>query len=215
MHIQDAYTDWSNTYDEDRNLTRDLDLTITKNLLANLRPETILEIGCGTGKNTTFLTKIGRQIYALDFSSGMIKKASEKFHSEKVAFTIADLTRTWPCKAGTTDLVVCNLVLEHIQDLSFVFSEVSRSLKNSGHFFLSELHPFRQYLGTRANYRHNQESIEIPAFTHHISDFMEAAAQNGLSLVAYKEEWHEDDHGKPPRLAIFLFKKSANYRTSE
>lgn len=208
MNIQDAYSHWSNTYDDDRNLTRDLDQIVTKKLLGNLRSKTILEIGCGTGKNTAFLTQIGRQTYALDFSAGMITKAREKLRTENVAFTTADLRQTWPCKTGIADLVACNLVLEHIRDLSFVFSEANRLLKTSGHFFVSELHPFRQYLGTRANYQHNQESIEIPAFIHHISDFMEAAAKNGLSLVNFKEEWHADDQGKPPRLAIFLFEKS-------
>ena len=52
MNIQDAYNDWAITYDFDRNLTRDLDQTVTKGTLANRRYHTILEVGCGTGKNT-------------------------------------------------------------------------------------------------------------------------------------------------------------------
>lgn len=208
MNIQDAYTHWSNTYDEDRNLTRDLDQTVTKDLLTSLHTQSILEIGCGTGKNTTFLAQIGSRVLALDFSDGMIRKAKQKLHAENVTFSIAELTRTWPCKADSINLVACNLVLEHIQDLSFVFSEVDRILKTGGRFFISELHPFRQYLGTQANFQNNEESIAISAFVHHISDFLEAAAQNKLSLITFKEEWHEADLEKPPRLAIFVFEKS-------
>jgi hypothetical protein len=34
MTIQRAYTDWSITYDSDRNLTRDLDLMVTSQILS-------------------------------------------------------------------------------------------------------------------------------------------------------------------------------------
>jgi hypothetical protein len=99
-------------------------------------------------------------------------------------------------------------VLEHIQDLSFVFSEASRVLVDAGRFFICELHPFRQYQGTQANFRRGSESVVIPAFGHHISEFFETAARNGLSLQSFKEFWHEEEgQDKPPRLASFMFEK--------
>ena len=58
MNIQDAYTRWSDTYDSDRNLTRDLDHRATRDALTGLRYQNIMELGCGTGKNTAFLTAI-------------------------------------------------------------------------------------------------------------------------------------------------------------
>ena len=116
MNIQQAYTDWSDTYDQDRNLTRDLDAIVTKEILANLRCESILEIGCGTGKNTALLARIGRQVLAIDFSPGMIEKAREKLSLANVTFNAADITHAWPGKDQSFDLVVCNLVLEHISD---------------------------------------------------------------------------------------------------
>jgi len=79
MNIQEAYTDWSATYDVDRNLTRDLDQLATRETLSNLRFKSILELGCGTGKNTALLAQIGEHVLALDFSEGMIEKAREKY----------------------------------------------------------------------------------------------------------------------------------------
>ena len=207
MSIQNAYNDWSETYDSDENLTRDLDGQVTREALADQQFHSILEIGCGTGKNTGFLAQVAARVDALDFSKGMIEKAKEKVKRENVKFSVADLTQTWPCEDQVYDLIVCNLVLEHIRDLAFIFSEASRVLEAGGQFLINELHPFRQYEGKKARFRRGERVTEIPAFVHHISDFLNAAARNGLTLVKLHERWHEEDQGKPPRIVSFLFEK--------
>jgi malonyl-CoA O-methyltransferase len=207
MSVQKAYNQWSATYDTDENLTRDLDQMVTRETLGDLRCKSILEIGCGTGKNSALLAQIGEEVQALDFSEGMLKKAKEKLGSSNVTFTAADISKRWPCDDASADLVVCNLVLEHIEDLGFIFSEATRSLVEGGRFFICELHPFLQYQGKKARFEKDGEQSEIEAFVHHISDFLEAGAKNGLRLKECKEWWHEEDHGKPPRLVSFLFER--------
>jgi ubiquinone/menaquinone biosynthesis C-methylase UbiE len=209
MTIQDAYTDWSPTYDSDRNLTRDLDQHVAHQQLAKIRSKSILELGCGTGKNTPLLASIGENVHALDFSAGMIEKARAKVTAPNVTFEIADITKRWPAKDQSFDLIVCNLVLEHIEDLDFTFAEASRVLSEGGRFFICELHPFRQYLGTQARFQRADDTKHIAAFTHHVTDFTNAALANGLMLKEMKEWWHEEDHGKAPRLISFLFEKRA------
>lgn len=208
MSIQDSYNEWSEIYDSNENLTRDLDEQVTREILSSFRFKSILEIGCGTGKNTVFLAQIGEKVHALDFSQGMINQAREKVKAGNVRFEMADLTQTWNCVSAAYDLVVCNLVLEHIQDLTHIFSEGARVLETSGKFFVNELHPFRQYKGTRARFEKNESTtVEVDAFVHHISDFTNAASVNGLKLVRFNEYWHEADEGKPPRVVSFLFAK--------
>ena len=205
MSIQNAYNDWSQTYDTDRNLTRDLDQQIMLETLANRHFHSILEIGCGTGKNTSFLVQIGEGVHALDFSEGMIEKAREKVKAGNVRFSVADLTQKWPCDDQAYDLIVCNLVLEHIGDLSFIFSEASRVLAEGGKFLVNELHPFRQYEGKKAVFQGGEGLTEIPAFVHHISDFLNAAMKNGFTLLKLNERWHAEDLNKPPRIVSFMF----------
>jgi malonyl-CoA O-methyltransferase len=207
MKIQDAYTNWSTTYDADRNLTRDLDETATRQTLEVGRFRSILELGCGTGKNTIFLARIGGTVHAVDFSEGMLARAEEKVRRGNVTFAVADLTKTWDYPDRGADLVVCNLVLEHIPDLDFIFAEVARVLTDGGRFFLCELHPCRQYGGTKANFSHDEETTEIAAFVHHLSDFTGAAEAHGLVLKSLREWWHDEDANKPPRLVSFLFEK--------
>lgn len=205
MRIQDAYTDWSATYDSDRNLTRDLDQRVARQELERFQCKSILELGCGTGKNTPMLASIGAYVHALDFSAGMIEKARAKVTAPNVTFEIADITKRWPDKDQPFDLIVCNLVLEHIEDLNFIFAEAACVLVNGGHFFICELHPFRQYLGTQARFQRADDMTQIAAFTHDITDFTNAALASGLSLDEMKEWWHEEDEGKAPRLISFLF----------
>jgi ubiquinone/menaquinone biosynthesis C-methylase UbiE len=207
MKIPDAYNRWSSTYDIDENLTRDLDQSITRDILADLHCKLVVEIGCGTGKNTALLATMGEKVHAFDISTGMIRRAKEKLRSSKVTFSVADITRPWPYVANCADLIVCNLVLEHIEKLDSVFSEVFRLLVAGGRFFISELHPFRQYEGTKARFKNNQEIIEIQAFVHHISDFLKASEVNGLRLRDFGEWWHEKDLPGLPRLVSFLFEK--------
>lgn len=207
MNVKQSYNNWSETYDKDQNFTRDLDEMVTKESLKGLKFSSILEIGCGTGKNTTLLAQIGEKVKALDLSEGMIKKAKEKHKLDNVSFFVANITNPWPCESNSIDLIVCNLVLEHIEDLSFIFSEASRCLVKSGLFFICEFHPFRQYQGKKANFEQNQEVTEITAFIHNISDFTNLAKNSSLKLKDFNEWWHERDNNKVPRLISFLFEK--------
>ncbi|MBE9051646.1 class I SAM-dependent methyltransferase [Nostocales cyanobacterium LEGE 11386] len=207
MNVQAAYDNWSATYDVDKNLTRDLDQTVTRETLMLLKCKSVVEIGCGTGKNTLLLSQIAKKVYALDFSANMIEKAKEKVRSANVVFITEDITKQWTCRNESADLVTCNLVLEHIENLSLIFSEAFRVLVKGGYFFISELHPFRQYQGTKANFQRHQEIIEIPAFVHHLSDFFNTAKDHGFLLEGFKEWWHEQDQNKLPRIVSMLFRK--------
>jgi len=211
--IQNAYDLWSKTYDTDPNATRDLDARVLSDVFGAKRLGSVVEIGCGTGKNTQILSQLAKRVRALDFSAGMISQAKEKLsHLPNITFAIADITRRWPCSSRSANLVVCNLVLEHVSDLAPVFNEARRVLDNGGLLFISELHPFRQYAGTVANFRRGRKTTRIPAFAHHLSDFTETASHAGFTLKRFQEWWHEKDKGKPPRLVSFLFKRSGTRR---
>lgn len=207
MSINQAYSQWASSYDSDTNLTRDLDATITRQILADYQPKMSLELGCGTGKNTVFLAQISTQHLALDFSSGMLAQARQKITAPNVSFAHANLTHAWPCAAASIDLIICNLVLEHIENLAPIFAEAQRVLAPNGQFFISELHPFKQYQGKQAVFERDNQKITIAAYPHHISDFISAAYDTQFKLAALQEWWHQDDENAAPRLISFLFQK--------
>ena len=207
--VQQGYNQWAATYDTVENKTRDLDQTATQTILKDIAFSDVLELGCGTGKNTIWLAEKAKQLIAVDFSAEMIAQAKAKVASGNVRFMQADITQPWPFDNNTFDLITCNLILEHIAHLEPVFSEANRVLKPGGKFYISELHPFKQYTGSKARFEQNKEQIVLDCYVHHISDFFNSAVANSFGCIQLNE-WFDDEKGLP-RLVTFLFKKEGSF----
>ncbi|MDX1998352.1 MAG: class I SAM-dependent methyltransferase [Thermoanaerobaculia bacterium] len=205
--VQAAYDQWAASYDDDVNRTRDLDARVSRATFAGKALGRVLELGCGTGKNTRLFAEIATEVHGLDFSSAMLEKAQARGLGHHVRFTRADLTAPWPVEDATVDLVAAHLVLEHLPELGFVFAEAARVLVPGGGFHVSEFHPFRQYLGNKAVFEADGAAVDFPAFVHHVSEFLGAARAADLRFLDFGEHWHEADAGKPPRLLTLRFGK--------
>lgn len=207
MSIEKAYDEWSSQYDISKNRTRDLDQKVTRNTLQIIEFNTVLELGCGTGKNTEWLQTKASKILAVDFSEKMLGIAKKKISCENVIFQKADITKNWDWTLDIYDLVTCNLILEHIKDLEYIVKQAFSKLNHGGYFFISELHPFKQYKGTKARFNSEENGlIELKTYTHHISDFFNAAQSAGFQLIKINEYFDEDTNDLP-RILSLLFQK--------
>ena len=207
MKVKEAYDKWSESYDSTGNKTRDLEKKVARKILSNYEFDNVIELGCGTGKNTGWLAERSKSVKAIDFSSEMLKIAGAKLNLPNVEFMLADISQKWNIENGFADLIVCSLTLEHISNLNFIFSEGYRTLKENGKFYVCELHPFKQYGGTKANFTLDGNKIELETYTHHFSDYINAALKNGFTLSEVGEWFDEEDDQSPPRLISFIFKK--------
>jgi len=154
--------------------------------LANISFDNVLEVGCGTGKNTARLIEIAKHVTAIDLSKEMLTKAREKIKSTHVQFLQTDITNEWIFTNQLYDLISFSLVLEHIENPDYVFNEASKKLTDSGHVYIGELHPFKQYIGTKARFDTEEGQQVITCFNHHISEFNRAAKKYGLMTVGYR-----------------------------
>ena len=202
MRIQQHYDQWAASYDSDENKTRDLDQLVTQETLSQFQFEQVLELGCGTGKNTAWLQTHCQSIVAVDFSPQMMAVAKTKITSKNIEFLQKDINRPWKFEPSSFDLITCNLILEHIEDIDFIFQQSAFTVKNNGFFFISEYHPFRQYLGKQARFDQGNGEVLIPGFTHPISEFLEAGKKNGFTLVELKEWKDKDGADEVPRLSL-------------
>ena len=207
INTRTAYDLWANTYDSVENKTRDLELLAARDVLKSSDFSRVLEIGCGTGKNTVWLKDRAGSVTAVDFSSGMLLMAKQKINEGHVVFMQADITEPWTFPKVT--LIICSLVLEHIEDTGFIFEQAAKTLDPGGCFYICELHPYKQLEGSRAKFQHGNEQVRLEYFIHHVSDFFMAAKENGFSCISLQEWFDEDNKASTPRLVSFLFRKKA------
>lgn len=207
MSIEKAYNSWAEQYDTNKNKTRDLDIKSTIETLSKYEFKNVLELGCGTGKNTAWLLTKAERIIGLDFSQEMLDKAKEKITDNNVEFKKSDLIKDWEIENQFADLTTSSLTLEHIADLNHIFNQANQKLINNGIFFISELHPFKQYTGSKARYVTKDGIEELEVYTHHISDYLDNAKKNGFELLEIKEWFDEKSEKEIPRLISFVFRK--------
>ena len=206
MSIKDAYNLWAFQYDTNDNKTRDLESIALRSTLKNISFNNCLEVGCGTGKNTAWLVEKAEHVTAVDFSEEMLRKAKEKVVSDRVEFIQADINMPWLFGNKLYDVATFSLVLEHILDLNHIFSEAYKLLQPGGYLYLGELHPFKQYAGSKARFDTGIETKILECYNHHISDFIHAATDKFVVKI-FDEYFDDDDKNAIPRILTILFQK--------
>ena len=200
-----AYDRWAAQYDTDANDTRDLNAKVLRKQDFIESENDVLEVGCGTGLNTEWLAAQAGHVVATDVSGEMLARARERLENDSVTLQQLDVTEPWPFEARRFDAVVATLVLEHVEALGPVFREARRTLRDGGTFYLAELHPYRQFGGTQAHFEDENtgETVVIDAFTHPVSEFVNAGVEAGFAVQAMGEWRAEGD--EHPRLLTIRF----------
>ena len=207
MNNQQAYDVWANNYDTVDNRTRDLEARSVREMLADSEMADILEIGCGTGKNTEFLLTKAAHLTGADFSAAMLERAKAKITSQNVEFRQLDLREEWNVAENSFDLITCSLALEHIENIKFVFEQARKVLRANGRFYIGELHPFKQYQGSKARFETNSGVFELECFVHHVSEFFAAAKNSDFECAELREWFDDDDRTTIPRLLTMIFER--------
>lgn len=200
--VSRAYDAWSARYDADANATRDLDALVVRQARLPIAGRDVVELGAGTGKNSEWLAAGARSLVGLDFSPGMLALARERVQGPHVRFIEHDIRAPWPLDDGAADLVVGNLVLEHVEELLPVHREAARVLRPGGTLFLCELHPERQRRGGQAHFTDGAGAIvHVPAYRHTVAEYVNSGLAAGFRVVRVGEWLEEAAPAEvPPRL---------------
>lgn len=110
-------------------ITRGITRRFIDNLLAELKslqPETILDVGCGTGYITNIMSnELDSTVIGCDMDSNRISFARGNFGQEVI---IADITQL-PFRDDSFDIVVASEILEHINCTEAALNEIARVAK--------------------------------------------------------------------------------------
>jgi 2-polyprenyl-3-methyl-5-hydroxy-6-metoxy-1,4-benzoquinol methylase len=177
-----GYDQWAASYDDDTNPLPILEGTLVDQLLGEVRGLDVLDLGCGTGRHAISMASRGARVTAVDFSEGMLERAKQKSGDANIAFQVCDLTRPLPFEAATFDLVLCALVLDHIEDLEDFFREMRRVCRPSGFVVVSTVHPAMMLRGVQARFRDPKNGAEIrpKSYPHEMSDYVMGATRAGF-----------------------------------
>jgi 2-polyprenyl-3-methyl-5-hydroxy-6-metoxy-1,4-benzoquinol methylase len=118
-----------------------------------------------------------------------------------------DVRETWNFNNERFDLITCSLILEHIENIDFIFNQANAKLKHGGEFYVGELHPFKQYNGTKARFETDNGQFVLECFTHHLSDYFDAAKNNGFDCTNINEWFDDNDRASIPRILTMIFRK--------
>jgi SAM-dependent methyltransferase len=221
QHIgtQEAYNQWATVYDTDGNMLQaidDIELAISlpqflQQVLDSTNTPTIslLDLGCGTGRNTVKLLSSalppGRQstVSGLDFSKGMLDIAAEKIRafndgqdSPRVKLAQCDCfpTVNGPSASPLPSVpslspvngIISTLVLEHVP-LADYFSTLSSLLLPDGIALVTNMH---HDMGAKSQAGFvNAQGVKVrgSSFAHSVQDTIEAAQRAGLEVLNVKE----------------------------
>jgi len=170
--------------------------------LIKIKPEIILDAGCGTGHASLELGKrySKSQVISLDIASSMLKKTAAQYSAVlrllgmvKQQAVCADIEQL-PIADQSLDMIWSNLAVQWCNDLDLAFSESHRVLKSGGLFMFSTFGPdtlkeLRQASNVDADYIHVSRFIDM----HDIGDALVRAGYTAPVLDVEQFELTYDD----------------------
>ncbi|MEY2560826.1 MAG: hypothetical protein QOG51_1241 [Verrucomicrobiota bacterium] len=184
-----GYDQWAAIYDRDANPLPALEEPLVAELLGDVRGLEILDVGCGTGRHSVRMTAAAARVTAVDFSSKMLAQAREKAGAGDVRFQAHDLSQPLPFADKRFDRVLCALVVDHIEDLDKLFSEMHRVCRPGGNVVVSGMHPAMLLRGVQARFHlpETDRKILVASYPHQMSDYVMAAVRAGFAFDHFSE----------------------------
>ncbi len=101
----------------------------------------VLDLGCGYGWHCRYAADHGAaSVLGIDASARMIAAAQERNAAPAITYRVADLDG-FDFPQAAFDVVLSNLVLHYIEDLTAVYRKVYHTLRPGGCFLLNIEHP--------------------------------------------------------------------------
>jgi SAM-dependent methyltransferase len=149
-------------------------------LLGDVAGRTVLDLGCGEGRDATLIAYRGARVCAMDISLDLLRVARERAaadgHQDAVTFRCGS-THAIPLPDRSVDVVFGNVILHHV-DLARTAREVSRVLRPGGRAIFRE--PIRDsralsIIRSCVPYRHAHVSpFERPLRWNEVTEFAAA-----------------------------------------
>lgn len=193
----EGYDRWAASYLVESNPIKTLSDELVERMLPPLTGKRVLDAGCGPGKYCLYAEKHNaRTVSGIDLSAKMVEEARKTCRSAN--FTAGDLSELY-LPDNSYDIVICALVLAHIQKLTPVLEKLIGAMDGGGTMVITDFHPFLTLMQAKRTFRDpsSGKQFEVRHYLHLFEEYLASFLAHGLTL----EEWAEPEFNGTP--AVF------------
>jgi ubiquinone/menaquinone biosynthesis C-methylase UbiE len=176
-------------------------------MLSPKKGNRILDLACGQGVFSRFLSQKGMYVEGLDSSAELINHAKSRSNA-KIHFRVGDVADSINFAKNRFDGMACLMAIQNIENMESLFENAAIGLKPQGHFVVVMTHPcFR-----RVDHYRTETSVPIltPPFadedsftlTYHrpLESYVAALSRAGFAVDGL-EEWISNKKSQPGKRA--------------
>lgn len=184
-----SYAAWAEVYDaEVNNPVIAGEEEVIWDMIGSVQGLAVLDVGCGTGRHAVPLARQGARVVGIEPTPEMLARARQKAEREGLDIdlsqgAIEDLSPA----VGRFDLVLCCLVLSHVQDLRAAAARLAVHVRPGGRLIATDFHPFYLLLGFRSMFVHHGRKHVVPNYPHLPSNYFHAMMSAGLTVTRFEE----------------------------
>ncbi|WP_374043144.1 methyltransferase domain-containing protein [uncultured Clostridium sp.] len=126
---------WNNIYNsiKNNNITYDLWLEKYKDILEKSKDTNIIDLGCGSGNDSVYLTERNYKVISCDYSIEALNIVKKYIRNSNIVEM--DLTKEFPFEDAMAEIIIADLSLHYFDDdtTKNILNEIKRVLKNGGY----------------------------------------------------------------------------------
>ena len=206
----ESYTLWADSYDNVAyNPVIAAEEEILYRLIGNVTGLRVLDVGCGTGRHAVHLAQGGATMLGLEPTPEMLERAEQKAidHNLNLDFRLGSIEDLDP-NLGDFDLVLCCLVLSHIENLESAIEKMTPHIVPGGRLIITDVHPLNILMGFRTTFVKNKQKYVVPNFPHLPSRYFRALRRQGLNVTGLYEQGYDENLPGLPITLVIIAEKS-------
>ncbi|WP_063662377.1 class I SAM-dependent DNA methyltransferase [Aliivibrio fischeri] len=200
--MSSMYTTFAEQYDnvvQDNIYNAYLERPSLQAMLGDVNGCDVIDLGCGSGVYADYFIHRGvAKLTCIDYSPNMIEIVKRKFGNRVTAYAQDASIGLIKEASESADLIISPLMIHYLEDLSVLFNDVARVLKNGGSFAFSTHHPFADFECTLSgNYFEREfitemwntvgEPVEVTFYRRSLTEIMNAITDSGLVVTQLSE----------------------------
>lgn len=156
-------------------------------LLPDLKGKTVLDLGCGYGKNCIdFINRGAEKVVGTDISEKMLDIATKENSHPAITYAPLDMNDLGAFD-NTFDLVYSSMAFHYIKDFNKLISNIYRLLNKNGVLLFSQEHPFVTAPKAGASWNKDDNGMKT---SYKLSDYMISGERNTKWFIEGVIKYH-------------------------